>query len=236
MIQIENISLGYRSHTLIENASAKIAIGSLTALIGRNGAGKSTLLRALAGLTMPLSGKISLNGIDTHTATASQLAHTVAMVTTERIRVSNLRCRDVVALGRSPFTNWIGRAQRADTDIINRALERVGMAEFAMRTMDTMSDGECQRIMLARALAQDTPIILLDEPTSFLDVPNRKRLTQLLASLAHDEGKCVVFSTHELDTAFSAADTALLAAPPRLHHLPCSEMASSTLLSEAFAL
>jgi iron complex transport system ATP-binding protein len=234
MIQIQDLTLAYGKRTLLSGATTSVAHGTLTALIGRNGAGKSTLLRAVAGLTQPQSGKIYLNGLDTHRASTSQLARTVAMVTTERVRVSNLRCRDVVALGRAPFTNWIGRARPEDSEIIDAALQRVGMADFARRTMDTMSDGECQRIMLARALAQDTPIILLDEPTSFLDVPNRRRLTALLASLAHDEGKCIIFSTHELELAFAEADTVMLLDPPSLHHLPAAEMAASSLPAQAF--
>ena len=104
-------------------------------------------------------------------------------------RIANLACEDVVALGRAPYTNWIGRMQQADRDIVSRSLSLVGMSSFARKTMDRMSDGECQRILIARALAQDTPVILLDEPTAFLDLPNRYELASLLRRLAHEEGK-----------------------------------------------
>ena len=120
-----------------------------------------------------------------------------------------------VALGRPPYTNWIGRVQEQDKAIVERSLELVGMAAFAGKTMDRMSDGECQRVMIARALAQDTPIILLDEPTSFLDLPNRYELCTLLRRLAHDHRKCILFSTHELDIALSLCDSIALIDPPR---------------------
>lgn len=142
------------------------------------------------------------------------MAKTLAFVTTERTRIANLKCKDVVAIGRAPYTNWIGKMQEADKEIVMRSLASVGMEAYAERTMDKMSDGECQRIMIARALAQDTSIILLDEPTSFLDMPNRYELCTLLARLAHDEGKCILFSTHELDIALSLADAIALIDPP----------------------
>ena len=121
-----------------------------------------------------------------------------------------------MAIGRAPYTNWIGRMQKADTEIVMRSLASVGMEDYAERTMDKMSDGECQRIMIARALgAGSTPIILLDEPTSFLDMPNRYELCTLLARLAHEENKCILFSTHELDIALSLADAIALIDPPQ---------------------
>lgn len=142
--------------------------GQLTALIGRNGTGKSTLLRAIAGLNRCYSGKIILDGHDIACMKTEDMAKTLAVVTTERTRIANLRCKDVVAIGRAPYTNWIGRMQETDKEIVMQSLISVGMEAYANRTMDKMSDGECQRVMIARALAQDTPIILLDEPTSFL--------------------------------------------------------------------
>ena len=125
-------------------------------------------------------------------------------------KIANLACEDVVALGRAPYTNWIGRMQETDRDIVARSLRLVGMEAFARKTMDRMSDGECQRILIARALAQDTPVILLDEPTAFLDLPNRYELATLLRRLAHDEGKCILFSTHDLDVALGLCDAQML--------------------------
>ena len=137
--------------------------------------------------------------------------------------------------GHAPYTNWIGRVQEQDKAIVERSLELVGMAAFAGKTMDRMSDGECQRVMIARALAQDTPIILLDEPTSFLDLPNRYELCTLLRRLAHDHRKCILFSTHELDIALSLCDSIALIDPPVLRYLPTPDMACSGYIERLFS-
>lgn len=234
MIRLEHLTLGYGSRTLLDGIDAAIPAGRLTALIGRNGTGKSTLLRALAGLGERQGGHILLDGAEMDTLSPHRLARTVAFVTTERVRIANLRCRDVVALGRAPYTNWIGRMQAEDAAAVERALAEVGMAAYADRTMDRMSDGECQRVMIARALAQQTPIILLDEPTSFLDLPSRYELCSLLARLARDEGKCILFSTHELDIALTLCDTVALIDPPQLHLLPAAEMVCSGHIERLF--
>lgn len=236
MIRLENLSLGYADRPLLERVSTSFEVGQLTALIGRNGSGKSTLLRALAGLGEVAGGTIHIGGdrleeLDPHT-----LSTRIAFVTTERVRITNLRCRDVVALGRAPYTNWIGRMQEEDRKLVDQALAIVGMSAFADRTMDRMSDGECQRVMIARALAQDTPIILLDEPTSFLDLPNRHELCRLLQRLAHDEQKCILFSTHELDIACAMCDSIALVDNPCLHHLPTEEIVQKGLIERTFGL
>lgn len=235
MIRLNDLTIGYGRRILLQHASATIPAGELVALVGRNGTGKSTLLRAIAGLGERLGGEIRLDGHSLETLSPQQLATTVSFVTTERVRIPNLRCEDVVALGRAPYTNWIGRVQEQDKAIVERSLELVGMAAFAGKTMDRMSDGECQRVMIARALAQDTPVILLDEPTAFLDLPNRYELATLLGRLAHDEGKCILFSTHDLDVALSLCDGIALIDTPHLHHLPCDEMVRSGLIERLFA-
>ena len=216
MIQLHDFSIGYGERTLLHEVEAAIPKGSLTALIGRNGTGKSTLLRAIAGLNRRYTGEILLDGRDISDMRADEMAKTLAFVTTERTRIANLKCEDVVAVGRAPYTNWIGRMQDADREIV------------------AWSDGECQRIMIARALAQQTPVILLDEPTSFLDLPNRYELCSLLARLAHDEGKCIFFSTHELDIALSLADSIALIDPPQLVCLPTDEMRRSGCIERLF--
>ena len=237
MIRLQNISLGYSSqHLLLENVSTTFTCGTTTALIGRNGTGKSTLLRAMIGSEPLKQGSILINGTDIQQIAPQQLAQLVAFVTTERIRIANLACRDVVALGRAPYTNWIGRMQAEDEVIVMQSLEKVGMASYAFRTMDTMSDGECQRVMIARALAQQTPIILLDEPTSFLDMPNRYDLCRLLARLAHEDNKCIIFSTHELDIAQSLCDRIALIDTPNMHHLPTPEMIHSGHIEKLFKI
>lgn len=225
MIRIEKLIVAHRgTGPLLSDVSATVDKGILCGLIGRNGAGKSSLLRVMAGTDRPASGRVIVDGVDVTAAKPSVLASHLAIVTTERIRVSRLTCRDVVSLGRAPFTGGFGRLSPADNKAVDQAMELTGTTEFAGRDLLTLSDGEAQRVMLARALAQDTPVILLDEPTSFLDVPNRCRLTAMLASLAHDCGKTIVFSTHELDLAFERADSILLVEPPSLLHLPAEDM------------
>ena len=236
MIELRDFSIGYGGRTLLREVDASIEKGKLTALIGRNGTGKSTLLRAIAGLNRNYSGEIMLDGRSIAVMKAPEMARTLAFVTTERTRIANLRCEDVVAVGRAPYTNWIGRMQPQDREIVMRALASVGMEAYADRTMDRMSDGECQRIMIARALAQQTPVILLDEPTSVLDLPNRYELCSLLARLAHEEGKCILFSTHELDIALSLADGIALIDPPKLRCMPTEEMRRSGLIKRLFQM
>ena len=237
MIQLQNISLGYDTkHLLLDNVSTTFTCGTTSALIGRNGTGKSTLLRAIIGSEPLKHGSILINNADIQQINPQQLSQLVAFVTTERIRIANLSCRDVVALGRAPYTNWIGRMQPEDEAIVMQSLEKVGMSSYAFRTMDKMSDGECQRVMIARALAQQTPVILLDEPTSFLDMPNRYALCRLLADLAHEENKCIICSTHELDIAQSLCDTIALIDPPTMHHLPTPEMISSGHIEKLFQM
>ena len=234
MIRFQSLSLGYGSRILIDSLSATVKRGELTALVGRNGTGKSTLLRAITGLGERKGGDILLGDKSIDSLSTAELAKMVAFVTTDKVRIANLRCRDVVALGRAPYTNWIGRMQEQDEEIVMRSMELVGMSDYADKTMDRMSDGECQRIMIARALAQQTPIILLDEPTAFLDMPNRYELCTLLQRLAHEEQKCILFSTHELDIALALCDSIALISPPQLHLRPTEEMVNSGYIEKLF--
>ena len=224
MIRLEHISLGYGSRRLLDDASATFEHGTLTALLGRNGAGKSTLLRAIASLGNLDGGTVSLGGDDIKRLHPEQIARLVSSVTTDKVRIPNLTWQDVVALGRAPYTNWIGRMQDIDREIVAEALAAVGMSDFANKTMDAMSDGECQRVMIARALAQQTPIILLDEPTAFLDLPTRHEICSLLHRLAHEDGKTILFSTHDLDIAMSQCDMAAIIDSPNLIHKPMSDV------------
>ncbi len=234
MIRLEHVTLGYGRRTLVSDACAEIAEGKLVALLGRNGSGKSTLLRATAGLEKPRGGRVLMEGQDLATLRPEERAKLVSFVTTERVRVPDLKCRDVVALGRAPHTDWTGRLRAEDRERVEEALDLLDLTEYAERTMDRMSDGECQRVMIARAFAQDTPAILLDEPTSFLDLPNRYELGVLLKRLAHEKGKRVLFSTHELDIALTLCDAIALIDPPRLHYLPTREMIASGHIERLF--
>ena len=234
MIQLSNISLAFGERTLIEGATTRFECGEMVALLGRNGTGKSTLLRAIAKLGEVAQGDIMVDGKAISEIDIRTFARLVAFVNTERVDIDSMRAYDLVAIGRSPYTDWMGRLTKEDRAIIERSMQITGVDKFADRMVETLSDGECQRVMIARALAQDTPVILLDEPTAFLDLPNRYELCTLLSRLAHDEGKLIVFSTHELDIALTLADSIALVDTPRLVHLPTSEMIVSGNLERLF--
>ena len=221
MIRLDNISLSYGSRTILRDVSLHLAKGEFCALIGRNGAGKSTLLRALTS-----NSKTRLEGTPIGKLSPEKMAQKVAIVTTERIRIENLLVEDLVAMGRAPYTNWVGHLQEIDREIVNKAIEAVGMSNFAKRDTSSLSDGELQRAMIARAIAQQTPIILLDEPTAFLDIPTRFEVCRLLADLAHKEGKTILFSTHDVDAALPVCDNFAIIDNGSLRKLPTSEAAT----------
>lgn len=218
MIRLENISLSYGSRTILRDVSLHLRAGEFCALIGRNGAGKSTLLRALTSNSNTL-----INGTPIADLAPEKLAQSIAIVTTERIRIENLLVEDLVAMGRAPYTNWVGHLQDIDREIVREAIEAVGMGDFATRDSSSLSDGELQRVMIARAIAQQTPIILLDEPTAFLDIPTRFEVCRLLADLAHKQGKCILFSTHDVDSALPVCDSFAIIENEALRKLPTSE-------------
>lgn len=180
-------------------------------MLGPNGCGKSTLLRTLAGLQPALSGEYKIQN------TASRPEKSVALVLTERLSMDNTTVHDVVAMGRYPYTSFLGGLSEQDERIIAESLEAVGFDLVAMNStfspFNAHSDGEKQRILIAKALAQQTPIILLDEPTAHLDLPHRILILRLLRQLAHEQGKTVLISTHELDLALALSDRILLMSP-----------------------
>lgn len=234
MIKLQDITLAFGKRTLISHASAHFKCGQMTALLGRNGTGKSTLLRAIASLGALQGGTIEIGGKDLGALSNSELARKIAFVNTERVMVEAMTAYDLVAVGRSPYTDWSGRLRGSDHEIIERSIRIAGVEHLAERYVDTLSDGECQRVMIAKALAQDTPAILLDEPTSYLDMPNRYELCTLLGRLAHDEGKCVLFSTHELDIALTLSDNIALVDTPKLLYMPTNEMIASGSIERLF--
>ena len=220
MIRLENISLSYGSRTILHEASLHLGAGELCALVGRNGAGKSTLLRAITA-----DGRTQINGTPLADLAPEKMAQMVAIVTTERIRIENLLVEDLVAMGRAPYTNWVGHLQDVDREIVREAIEAVGMGNFVGRDSSSLSDGELQRVMIARAIAQQTPIILLDEPTAFLDIPTRFEVCRLLAELAHKGGKTILFSTHDVDAALPVCDSFAIIEGGELRKLPTAEAA-----------
>ena len=224
MIQLHNFSIGFGERKLLDKVSTTFPSGKLTALIGKNGSGKSTLLKALCGLNKKYEGEILLEGKNLRDIPQYKLASIISYVNTQRPRVANLRCNEIVALGRSLYTNWHGHLNNLDKEIIDNALEKVGMKDYKNRYFNSLSDGESQKIMIARALSQNTPLILLDEPTSFLDLPSRYELVSLLKILTEENDKTIIFSTHELDITLKFADYISLFDTPSLINLPTLEM------------
>lgn len=180
--------------------------GELVALIGPNGSGKSTLLRTMAGFIPPLAGELLWQGKAIGTFSARALARMISFVSTENISVPNMRVADLVAYGRFPYTGWLGRLQTSDREVVADALRKTGLSDFSRREVVTLSDGERQRALIARALAQDTPFILLDEPTAFLDISGKYEIFQLLRQLASEDAKTILLSTHDLGIALREAD------------------------------
>ncbi len=205
-----NLTIGYSQknikNELLSNLNLNAKPGSLIALIGENGSGKSTLLKTILRLHNPISGKISLFDKSLNSYSLNSLAKIISYVSTEIISVQNLTVFNLVALGRFPYTNWLGKLNKEDKAIVNNSLEQVGMIKHINKNVNEISDGERQRVLIARTLAQNTPITILDEPTSFLDMPNKFEIIHLLNQLAKEKSKTIIFSTHDLNIAIQEAD------------------------------
>jgi iron complex transport system ATP-binding protein len=180
--------------------------GELIAVVGQNGIGKSTLLRTITGLQDTMGGTVYLQGKALVEYTRHNLAQFIGYISTEPVRVSNMKVFDLVSLGRYPYTNWIGKFSSTDNEIVADAIEKVGMQHLTGRYINELSDGERQRAMIARVLAQDTDIMVMDEPTAFLDIKSKYEIVHLLHDLSKNKGKTIIFSTHDLPTAISESD------------------------------
>ncbi len=205
-LSLQNLSIGYSGTAIAPPINATMGAGTLCCLLGSNGAGKSTLLRTIGGFQPALGGCILINDTDATMLTARQLSRQIGVVLTERIDVQGLCVEEVVEMGRSPYTNFFGRLQPEDLRIVNDAIEAISIDALRHRKMNTLSDGERQKVMIAKALAQETPIILMDEPTAFLDFPSKVDTMLLLRRLCHDMGKTILLSTHDLEMALQTAD------------------------------
>jgi iron complex transport system ATP-binding protein len=211
VLHIHELTIGYRRGKEDDKFVAgplnlELIPGELVCILGANGSGKSTLLRTLAGLQPALGGKAVVSGIPIHQIHKKKLARLMSVVLTDPITTGNLTVADLVAFGRYPYTGWLGTLTAMDRQMVEWALQSTGMLAFQHKNIHTLSDGERQKVMIARALAQDTAIILLDEPTAHLDLPNRMEIMRLLRQLSLESGKSIVLSTHEMDLALQAAD------------------------------
>ena len=209
-IELQQLDIGYslrKRESLYSNISATVSQGELIALLGRNGIGKSTLLKTMAALLPPIAGVAKLAGEDLQTWTPAQVAKQIAFVPSHPIRTQGLSVSEMVGAGRYGFTNWIGYEQASDKEAIAKALEVVELSPLAHRDSSTLSDGEWQRASIARSLAQDTPLIFLDEPTAFLDMGNKYKVIHLLKELTQTAQKGILFSTHDLTLALQVCNT-----------------------------
>lgn len=209
-IEIENLAIGYGGKkaavTVACSIDATLQRGEVVALVGRNGAGKSTLLRTLAGYQPPLSGVLRYNGTVSDDVTPASLSKLLSVVLTDTTVALNLTVRELVSMGRTPYTNFIGHLRACDKDIVERAMAAIGVLPLAGRHLGTLSDGERQKCMIAKALAQETPIIMLDEPTAFLDFPSKVALFRLLKTLAEKMNKAVLVSSHDVELVLRLCD------------------------------
>lgn len=202
----ERLSIGYQGHTVAKDLNLKLPKGRLVCLLGPNGAGKSTLIRTLCGMQEPLHGRVLLTGVDIHSISSGDLARMLSVVLTDRIQTGLLSAYELVSLGRYPHTGWSGRLTEQDHQVIRRSIEAAGVQDLAPRPVDELSDGERQKVLMARALAQEPQLLVLDEVTAFLDLPRRVDIMRTLRGLAHDNGATILLSTHDLDLAIRTAD------------------------------
>ena len=216
ILSTRGLSIGYTSKRgtleLESNLDIQVYNGELVCLIGPNGCGKSTLMRTIAGLQKPLSGDTFIADVDVKSIKPHQYARLLSLVLTDKINVGAMTVMDIVSIGRYPYTNYFARLEARDHEMIEQSLESVHLSSYKNRFFHELSDGEKQRVLIAKALAQDTPLIMLDEPTAHLDLPNRVEIMNILKQLAKNTNKAILLSTHELDLALQTADTIWLMA------------------------
>lgn len=210
ILETKDLTIGFGKNKtikiVVENINLRLQAGQLIALIGSNGAGKSTLLRTLARVQNPLGGLVFVENRDVNEFSNLEIAQKISLVLTEKLPESNLTVYDIIALGRQPYTNWVGKLSAVDLVAIEAAIACTEIEHLRDKKHFEISDGQLQIVLIARALAQETPIIILDEPTTHLDLPHKISLFRLLKKLAVESGKCIVFSTHDIELAIEMAD------------------------------
>ena len=210
-IELRNLSIGYQTKhgikTVATGIDGTIKSGELTCLLGANGVGKSTLLKTLSSFQPKTGGEILLEGRELSEYSDKQLSRLIGVVLTEKPDVRNMTVRELVSLGRSPYTGFWGTYSKDDLQVVDEAIAMVGIEPLKKRMVHTLSDGERQKVMIAKALAQQTPVIYLDEPTAFLDYPSKVEVLQLLCRISREADKVIFLSTHDVELALQMADT-----------------------------
>ena len=234
LLHTVDLSVGHGGRVVLAGVDLSLVPGELVAMIGVNGSGKSTLLRTLAGLLSPIAGNVLLEGRPLSQCSARERARSIAVVLTGRPHVGLLDVYTLVSLGRQPWTGHMGQLTPEDHRRVDRALEEVGLRGSAGRGVSMLSDGERQKMMIARALVQETPVLLLDEPTAFLDLVNRVQVMRLLRSIAHGMGRVVMLSTHDLRTALDLADRLVVVHEGRVWSGTPDEAIGHDILARAF--
>lgn len=212
-LRVENLTIGYDRHIVQSNLNLQTNEGELVCLLGTNGCGKSTLLRTIAGLLQPVCGDIFVDELNVNNISSQERARLLALVLTERNALENTHVEDIVSMGRYPYTNILGGLHQEDLLRVEQAMTQTELIPLRNRYFNSLSDGEKQRVLLAKALAQQTPLILLDEPTAHLDLPGRIKTFSLLQRMAHSQQKTILLSTHDLSLALQTADTLWLMKP-----------------------
>ncbi|MBI2279616.1 MAG: ABC transporter ATP-binding protein [Bacteroidetes bacterium] len=206
LIHISGLTIGYNKCTVVKNMTTSFNSGELICIIGRNGEGKSTLIKTLCRLIPPISGSISVKNNDLFKLADKDFANLISVVLTSKITITNISVKEFVAFGRYPYTNWLGKLTEEDEIQVETAVEMCGINSLTNRDFSSLSDGEKQKVNIARAIAQNTPIIILDEPTAHLDLVNNMEIFKLLKVLANDYNKTIIFSTHYIELALQLAD------------------------------
>ncbi len=206
LINISNLTIGYQKCAIISNISVTAMPNEMICIIGRNGQGKSTLIKTLCKLLPPISGSVDINQQNLLKLNDNEFSKLISVVLTSKITIYNTSVKEFVAYGRYPYTNWIGKLTDKDQEIIDYAITLCDINHLINRDFDSLSDGEKQKVNIARAIAQQTPIIILDEPTAHLDLVNNMEIFKLLQHLAHNFGKTIIFSTHHMEIALQLSD------------------------------
>lgn len=210
ILSASSLSIGYVTKkekvVISSNLNLNLQAGKLISLVGANGIGKSTLLRTLCGIQKPISGSVLLNEKDIQNFEPLTLAQNLSLVLTEKLPSSNLTVFELIALGRQPYTNWLGKLSDEDLEKVNQAMQLTQIESLADKKHFEISDGQLQKVLIARALAQDTPLIILDEPTTHLDLLHKVSVFKLLKKLSQETNKCILFSTHDIDLAIQLSD------------------------------
>ncbi|HRG18133.1 MAG TPA: ABC transporter ATP-binding protein [Flavobacterium lutivivi] len=227
IISTHDLSIGYKTKketvVIAKNLNLELTSGKLITLVGANGIGKSTLLRTLTGIQKPISGDVFLTEKNINSFDTLELAQNLSLVLTEKLPSSNLTVFELIALGRQPYTNWLGKLSEDDLQVVNDVMHLVQIEHLAEKKHFEISDGQLQKVMIARALAQETSIIILDEPTTHLDLFHKVSVFKLLKKLSQETNKCILFSTHDIDLAIQLSDEMIVMTEDKIvQDQPCN--------------